>query len=151
MDNTSSRAFTIDIPISLVGHQLVFLKVGGYCHGLCFACGFVLPVMLLSVPLPLLPLFFPSGHFCTPPTMADEAHLPCIYWQSSHYRYLPWTSLQCQSILPVRWSLAFIPAISHDRFLFVFLILSFLCFRSGYAVCLRQPRLCPALGSSCDF
>ena len=32
-----------------------------------------------------------------------------------------------------------------------FLIMSLLCFCSGYVVCLRQPRLCPALGSSCDF
>ena len=62
-----------------------------------FDCCFVLPVLFLSVlllPLLFLSLVFPRGHFCSPPPMADESHLPCIYGQSTHYTYPPWTSLQ---------------------------------------------------------
>ena len=98
--------------------------------------------------------FYPVGVFCSPPPLADEAQLPSVYRQSTHYTSPPWTSPQCLRVscrfndLPIH-SCYF--RISRDQFLFMFLIVSFLCLRSGYAVCLSQPRLCLALGSSCDF
>ena len=71
----------------------MFLLAVLFCLSCCSLCS--------SFPPPLLPLYFPSGHFCSPPPLADGAHLPCVYWQSTNYMYPPWTSLQCQSVLPV--------------------------------------------------
>ena len=80
--------------------------------------------------------FFPGGCFCSPPPMADEAHLPCIHWQSTHYIDPPWTSLQCQSILSVR--LSGVPLVIFDSGLFVFAllsVLSFFCYLDVFLEC----------------
>ena len=75
--------------------------------------GLWIPSLLLAeascFPCPSFLFFSPNGCFSSPPTqMADEAHLPCFYLQSTHYRCPPLTSLQCWTIhFPVSWPFFF--------------------------------------------
>ena len=71
------------IKIAIIG--LLYIH---YVMVYVFACCFVLfclslLVSVLLLPLLLLPVFLPSGRFCSPPPIADEAHLAHIYRKSA--------------------------------------------------------------------